>query len=337
MYAHPAQLDHAALRAAKLADVCKRLESGEAFAAAAGETLPMGGFTMGGGGGGRAIDRATLQLLHDVAKDQIAASAEGEARGSLRTYCTDAYAAALAKLAQALRHAADLLAKHGAGTYDAHVALRTIRTVEQAEKMQASRKVDWCLAGVRSSEQDKQLLAKTTQLQLKDGGSGGGGGRPPSRASGGSSPKHSPKKSTKAPTTAEEKAKMQFIYDSGSFDAAAAAAAEKSALEKREERRRKEKEVRELEEAAAMVAHKARGTKPEEAKDPNSPMKKKTAGELAKRRRELLQKHSMEGQTAKALQTESDESLLNAARAHQRALRSQNLKLAREWVILGGK
>ena len=103
---------------------------------------------------------------------------------------------------------------------------------------------------------------------------------------------------------------MQFIYDSGSFDAAAAAAAEKSALEKREERRRKEKEVRELEEAAAMVAHKARGTKPEEAKDPNSPMKKKTAGELAKRRRELLQKHSMEGQTAKALQTESDDCML---------------------------
>ena len=56
---------------------------------------------------------ATLAMIHDVADSQMAAAAEGERRGSLEVYCTDAQTEALAQYAQALRHAANMLTTYG--------------------------------------------------------------------------------------------------------------------------------------------------------------------------------------------------------------------------------
>ena len=135
-------LRSAALRAAKLHTIMKRLE--DATSHAAGE----GGVGGGGGGfgssGGRTIDRTTVSLIYEVAQDQMTeAELGGVGSGSLERYTTDERSEMLAVLSQALRHAADLLVAHGADSYEGHVAFRTLRTVEELERWDPTRAVDW--------------------------------------------------------------------------------------------------------------------------------------------------------------------------------------------------
>jgi len=86
--------------------------------------------------------RRVLVLIHEVAAEQQTAAEEGE-RAYLDEYCDDVHANGLATLSQALRHAAELLSVYDAGSYQVHVALRTLRTAEQAEHLQPSRVTEW--------------------------------------------------------------------------------------------------------------------------------------------------------------------------------------------------
>ena len=61
----------------------------------------------------------------------------------LHRYCADGYADGLCKQSQALACAADLLEKHAFDSYEAHVALRTVRTVDAIERVLPSSRVDW--------------------------------------------------------------------------------------------------------------------------------------------------------------------------------------------------
>ena len=89
------------------------------------------------------VRRRVLAKIHEVAAEQLAAASEGERRGSLEVYCDDAHAHCLAMLAQALEHAVELLSAHERDTYEVHVALRTIRTIEQCERLQPARPIEW--------------------------------------------------------------------------------------------------------------------------------------------------------------------------------------------------
>jgi len=94
-----------------------------------------------------------LLMIHDVASEQLAAAAEGERRSTLESYCDDAHAHCLAMLAQALKHAAQLLSEHERGSYEVHVALRTVRTVAEAERLHPGRPIEWR----PSTEQDAEV------------------------------------------------------------------------------------------------------------------------------------------------------------------------------------
>ena len=147
MYATAEHLEAASRRAGKLAAIVSRLD-GTAEIGGGGNRRQGGGRNASAGGGaGNSVDRATLAMIHEVAAEQLAAAAEGERRGSLKTYCSDAHAEALARFGQALRHAADLLEAHGYDTYESHVALRTVRTVEHAERLHPGRRVEWRMEG----------------------------------------------------------------------------------------------------------------------------------------------------------------------------------------------
>jgi hypothetical protein len=89
------------------------------------------------------VRRRVLAKIHEVAAEQLAAASEGERRGSLEVYCDDVHAHCLAMLAQALEHAGELLSAHERDTYEVHVALRTIRTIEQCERLQPARPIEW--------------------------------------------------------------------------------------------------------------------------------------------------------------------------------------------------
>jgi len=131
-----------------------------------------GGGGGGGGGGGRTMAsdqwRRTLAKIHEVAAEQLAAASEGERRGSLEVYCDDVHAHCLAMLAQALEHAGELLSAHERDTYEVHVALRTIRTIEQCERFQPARPIEW-----RMGRNEADGLAKGEDT---GGGRGGEGG-----------------------------------------------------------------------------------------------------------------------------------------------------------------
>jgi len=114
------------------------------------------------------VRRRVLAKIHEVAAEQLAAASEGERRGSLEVYCDDVHAHCLAMLAQALEHAGELLSAHERDTYEVHVALRTIRTIEQCERFQPARPIEW-----RMGRNEADGLAKGEDT---GGGRGGEGG-----------------------------------------------------------------------------------------------------------------------------------------------------------------
>lgn len=127
MKADPQQLDAAAHRARKLTAAARRLED-----PADGVQSPKSW-------------SHTLAMLRDVSKELLAAASEGGgARGdSLATYTDGSRAEVLARTGQALAHAAAMLAGHAHDSYEVHVALRTVRTIELLERVQASRAIVW--------------------------------------------------------------------------------------------------------------------------------------------------------------------------------------------------
>ena len=150
------QHERRARRADKLSEILAELEEAYGVGDKAkhflqGNRAQRGGSSGGGGGagggGGRTMAsevwRRTLAKIHEVAAEQLAAASEGERRGSLEVYCDDAHAHCLAMLAQALEHAGELLSAHDRDTYEVHVALRTIRTIEQCERLQPARPIEW--------------------------------------------------------------------------------------------------------------------------------------------------------------------------------------------------
>ena len=150
------QHERRARRADKLSEILAELEEAYGVGDKAkhflqGNRAQRGGSSGGGGGagggGGRTMAsevwRRTLAKIHEVAAEQLAAASEGERRGSLEVYCDDAHAHCLAMLAQALEHAVELLSAHERDTYEVHVALRTIRTIEQCERLQPARPIEW--------------------------------------------------------------------------------------------------------------------------------------------------------------------------------------------------
>ena len=175
-------LRSAALRAAKLHTIMKRLE--DATSHAAGE----GGVGGGGGGfgssGGRTIDRTTVSLIYEVAQDQMTeAELGGVGSGSLERYTTDERSEMLAVLSQALRHAADLLVAHGADSYEGHVAFRTLRTVEELERWDPTRAVDW--RGRRAVAAEYGARRRGGEHQQQRGGADRGDPTRAERADGG--------------------------------------------------------------------------------------------------------------------------------------------------------
>ena len=126
MSSHPAQLRDAAARAKKLAVISSRLS---------GPVAERVDDAIGW--------RRTLSMITEVGRELMVAAAEGERRGSLTEHCDDSRAHALAQMAQAMHHACAMLAEQPADSYEVHVALRTVRTVEQIERVNASKPVQW--------------------------------------------------------------------------------------------------------------------------------------------------------------------------------------------------
>ena len=157
------QHERRARRADKLSEILAELEEAYGDGEKAkhflkGSRAQRGGGGGGGGGGGSGggsgggdgtltmgheVWRRVLAKIHEVAAEQIAAAAEGERRGSLEVYCDDVHAHCLAMLAQALEHAGELLSAYDRDSYEVHVALRTIRTIEQCERLQPAQPIEW--------------------------------------------------------------------------------------------------------------------------------------------------------------------------------------------------
>ena len=173
------QHERRARRADKLSEILAELEEAYGVGDKAkhflqGNRAQRGGSSGGGGGagggGGRTMAsevwRRTLAKIHEVAAEQLAAASEGERRGSLEVYCDDAHAHCLAMLAQALEHAGELLSAYDRDSYEVHVALRTIRTIEQCERLQPAQPIEWRMG---RNEADGQA-------EGDDAGGGRGGG-----------------------------------------------------------------------------------------------------------------------------------------------------------------
>lgn len=148
-----AQIERRARRAEQLAKITSELDT--MYGAGASESAGKGGKSSQGrdgidGSGAGTVSpearRQALAMMHEVAAEQMAAAEESELRGTLECYCDDAHAHCLAMLAQALRHAADLLDGSERESYEVHVALRTVRTVEQAERLHPSKAIEWRMA-----------------------------------------------------------------------------------------------------------------------------------------------------------------------------------------------
>ena len=59
------------------------------------------------------------------------------------------------QLAQALDHAVHLLEAYEFGAYEVHVAMRTLRAIEEIESMQPSRKVQWKMVAAELKSADR--------------------------------------------------------------------------------------------------------------------------------------------------------------------------------------
>ena len=69
---------------------------------------------------------------------------------------------------QALASAVALLEVHAFDSYEAHVALRTVRTVDATERVLPSARIDWALKA--------EAQAATSISWVPNAGGGGGGG-----------------------------------------------------------------------------------------------------------------------------------------------------------------
>ena len=88
-------------------------------------------------------------MMTDVARELMVAATKIGDRASLGRDSDASYGDSMAKLAQALSHAVQLLEEHDVGSYEVHVALRTVRTIETAERIQPSRATSWGMDGTK--------------------------------------------------------------------------------------------------------------------------------------------------------------------------------------------
>ena len=113
---------------------------------------------------------------------RVSAAIGGDGRhGRRRADCDDELSEALVRYAQALRHSADLLAAHGNESYEAHVALRTVRTVAEVERVTPAQRVDWALqpeakSGIKWTIDTQTLVNQGRHItEDADAATGGGG------------------------------------------------------------------------------------------------------------------------------------------------------------------
>ena len=348
MYATPTQLESAVRRANKLASVVRRFDGTSDVGLRASGSDGNGN----AGGGGKGIDRSTLSMIHEVANEQLASAAEGEQRGSLRTYCADAHAQCLACFAQALHHAADLLATHGIETYEAHVALRTVRTVEQAERLHPQRRIDWRMeapkelkqpTGSDPKAQTSGSLAEQERQRLCLSFAEGGGIRnvyvPPDRksraarslsAASGSTGgvRSSPEGSTGAGRSRHSDESMRSraaeIYRNKDGKEAAAAAHKAPQDEGSAEERKLALEADEAVKEAMGLLNKVGAAEKESA-----------SGIAHRKRVEMINGESCAAKVAEAMSDEKPEVIRRAAKVHQRAIQAKDLKTMLRNKILG--
>lgn len=309
MYATPGQLASAAGRARKLGSVIHRLD-GTTPPDAVGDGAVAEGTKAAANR--RAFERATQHMLQEVADEQLEAARAGQQRQTLQAYCSDTYCEALACLAQALHHAASMLEASGTDSYDAHVALRTIRTVEQAERLLPSKRVDW-------------------RMRLDD----------PSAPTHHVSAAAAEEDEAAAPRLTEDsRNRIERIYARGGKGKAvgiggAAAAAAPSAAEAAAEAAEAAAREAEMDAKAQRVFE--RVTTGNDTLDAarNRLRKKTSAVEAAKRRKQMLAGGSQAAHLADQLRGEHEDAVVHAAKLHMRKLRSGNIKAERQWIVLG--
>ena len=107
--------------------------------------------------------RRTLNMLGDVSRELLFAASEGERRGSLADFCEDAQAHAFAQMAQALTHAAAMLEHEVHDSYEVHVALRTIKTVELIERRDESKRVSWRMPSDQGPHGEEGVSSRTSK------------------------------------------------------------------------------------------------------------------------------------------------------------------------------
>lgn len=342
MYATREQLAGAAARASKLGAVVRRLEGAYAAGAGGGDAPGAGGAPAGRRGHNKkgGLDKATLTLIHDTADAQLQMAAEGERRGSLGSYCSDTYAEALACLAQALRHAAALLEANGNNTYEAHVALRTLRTVASTETLQPSNKVDWCMRDVPSSRLGSHTEGGDAEAPAPAGERGRTlPGQEGSAALGnarndGSSPSSSVAEGLRR--------RMSQIYVGGKGQGAGGRGQGAGG----EEDGGTDSARRVMDAAAAhadlvakahVVAQRAFNTHGSmNIDDEKTQIRPSThAVEMAKRRKHMLLRESTAAILADELRGEHENAIAYAARVHVSKQRSKDERAHRAWTVLG--
>lgn len=371
MYATKSQLDAAAKRANILSSIVKRLNgTAHAGISGAGGKKPGGSIGSGAPGGfdeGTTVDRATLAMIHDVADSQMAAAAEGERRGSLEVYCTDAQTEALAQYAQALRHAANMLTTYGYDTYESHVALRTVRTVEMAERLHPQRMVEWRMdetrrggaslltppGAPRMSEESPQEISEEERarralcLSYEEGGGvremfhpAGVTVQFPGEASPARNGRAAARKG-KTAIHAETRRRAQEVYrgraprvgaDSESVMAEVIEAKTADAQAHHQLDWARATEAEQMRHAAEMAAE-AMG---KIAIGPTKPIGiTSSAGEAFRHRQGMLKSGSSAAKVADAMADEKPEAIQLAAKMHQRVLCGTNKRRMLQGIILG--
>ena len=356
MYMTCEQLSAAAKRADKLRVIVRRLDgSAEDVAAAVGGT--------------GTVDRTTLMMLNEVAAEQLATARLGEERGSLQAYCTDAFAEALARYSQALLHASTMLETCGYGTYESHVALRTVRTIEQAERLDPQRRVEWRMDGglrggaslllpidakgdavkpqggpatVSEAERERRALCLSyaegggirTTLRSVGGGMGSLRQAPLAKGSPGSAGGRKSKDQSMRRRAAE-------IYGASKTKGALANLPQELISEATDvtghhqlkdwKKASEEEQLRH----AAEVAAEAMGIIGTISSTAKIGVKESAAGEAHRRRHNMLTAGSSASKVADAMADEKPEAIQLAARMHQKVLRSKDPKKKFLGIVLG--
>jgi len=132
---------------------------------------------------GKETWRLALDGVMAVARMQDDA-ARGAGTGELAHYCSAAHGDALCKLAQALRAAHGLLTDNPPHSYEAHVALRTLRMALEIETVSPSRAVEWKMqleseeaiqakldaraAAIKARKQEKEEAEEEARLEAEE-------------------------------------------------------------------------------------------------------------------------------------------------------------------------